>query len=134
MKTFDELTHELYEKKAMSLQQRRKAALRMKKLAKSSAFKAKVARKKLKLATPEQLHKRALKKAKQMIIQKFAGHSPSDFAKLSPAAKMEIDMRITSKKGAAIQKIAKKQMMKMKKQEVERLRNLKIAKAEGQAE
>jgi len=134
MKTFNELMTDLVERKAINLAQRRKMALRMKKLTRSSAFKAKVARKKLKLATPEQLHKRALKKAKQMIIQKFAGHSPSDFAKLSPAAKMEIDMRITSKKGAAIQKIAKKQMMKMKKQEVERLRNLKIAKAEGQAE
>ena len=125
---------DLVERKAINLAQRRKMALRMKKLTRSSAFKAKVARKKLKLATPEQLHKRALKKAKQLVIKKFAGHSPADFAKLSPAAKMEIDMRITSKKGAAIQKIAKKQMMKMKKQEVERLRNLKIAKAEGQAE
>jgi hypothetical protein len=134
MKTFDELMVELVEKKAVSLQTRRKMALRMKKLARSSAFKAKVARKKMKLATPEMLHKRALKKAKMFVIQKYAGHDAASWNALSPAARMEIDQRITAKKGVAIQKIAKKMMMKMKKAEVERLRDLKIAKAEGSAE
>ena len=125
MKTFKELTSELVEKKAISLATRRKMARRMAKMAKSSAFKAKVARKKKKLATPEMLHKRALKAAKAVILQKFANLSPADYMKLSPAARVEIDNRIVSKKGAAIQKIAKKMMIKLKKQELERLKKIK---------
>ena len=125
MKTFKELTSELVEKKAISLATRRKMARRMAKMAKSSAFKAKVARKKKKLATPEMLHKCALKAAKAVILQKFANLSPADYMKLSPAARVEIDNRIVSKKGAAIQKIAKKMMIKLKKQELERLKKIK---------
>ncbi len=125
MKTFKELTSELVEKKAVSMAQRRKMGRRMAKMAKSSAFKAKVARKKMKLATPEMLHKRALKAAKMLILQKFAGLSPADYMKLAPAARVEIDNRIVAKKGTAIQKIAKKMMVKLKKQELERLKKLK---------
>ena len=56
MKTFLELASEvsgLAEFKVVNRAARRKAALRMKKLAKSSAFKQKVARSKLKVASPE---------------------------------------------------------------------------------
>lgn len=125
MKTYDELMVELSEKKAVSMQQRRKMALRMRKLTKSSAFKAKVARKKNKLATPEMLHKRALKKAKMLVLQKYAGVDAKAYAELPPAARIELDNRITSKKQGAIQKIAKKMMMKMKKAEVERLQKVR---------
>ena len=116
---------ELSEKKAVSMQQRRKMALRMRKLTKSSAFKAKVARKKKKLATPEMLHKRALKKAKMLVLQKYAGVDAKAYAELPPAARIELDNRITYKKQGAIQKIAKKMMMKMKKAEVERLQKVR---------
>ena len=129
MKKFTELTSELVEKKAMSLSTRRKAGRRMAKMAKSSAFQAKVARKKMKLATPDMLHKRALKAAKMLILQKFAGLSPAKYMQLSPAARVEIDNRIVAKKGTAIQKIAKKMMVKLKKQELERLK--KISQGEG---
>jgi hypothetical protein len=125
MKKFKELTSELVERKALSIATRRKMGRRMAKMAKSSAFKAKVARKKKKLATPEMLHKRALKAAKAVILQKFAGLSPAKYMQLSPAARVEIDNRIVSKKGAAIQKIAKKMMVKLKKQELERLKKVK---------
>tara|TARA_Y100000389_G_scaffold55242_1_gene51125 strand:+ start:177 stop:569 length:393 start_codon:yes stop_codon:yes gene_type:complete len=125
MKKFKELTSELVERKALSIATRRKMGRRMAKMAKSSAFKAKVARKKKKLATPDMLHKRALKAAKAVILQKFAGLSPAKYMQLSPAARVEIDNRIVSKKGAAIQKIAKKMMVKLKKQELERLKKVK---------
>jgi hypothetical protein len=44
---------------------------------------------------------------------------------LPPAARVEIDNRIVAKKGAAIQKIAKKMMIKLKKQELERLKKIR---------
>jgi hypothetical protein len=125
MKKFEELMLELNEKKAVSMQQRRKMALRMKKLTKSSAFKAKVARRKNKLATPDMLHKRALKKAKMLVLKKFAGLDAKKYAELPPAARIEVDNRITSKKHMVIQKIAKKMMVKLKKAEVERLKQVK---------
>ena len=125
MKKFSELTSELLERKAVSMAQRRAMGRRMAKMAKSSAFNAKVARKKKKLATPEMLHKRALKAAKAVILQKFAGLSPAKYMQLPPAARVEIDNRIVAKKGAAIQKIAKKMMIKLKKQELERLKKIR---------
>ena len=97
----------------------------MKKLTKSSAFKAKVARRKNKLATPDMLHKRALKKAKMLVLKKFAGLDAKKYAELPPAARIEVDNRITSKKHMVIQKIAKKMMVKLKKAEVERLKQVK---------
>ena len=125
MKKFEDLMFELNEKKAISMQTRRKMALRMRKLAKSSAFKAKVQRKKMKLATPDMLHKRALKKAKSIVLQKYAGVDAKAYKELPPAARIELDNRITSKKQMAIQKIAKKMMVKLKKAEVERLKQVK---------
>ena len=125
MKKFSELTSELLERKAVSMAQRRAIGRRMAKMAKSSAFKAKVARKKKKLATQEMLHKRALKAANAVILQKFAGLSPAKYMQLPPAARVEIDNRIVAKKGLAIQKIAKKMMVKLKKQELERLKKVK---------
>jgi len=122
MKLFSELMIELDERKVMSIAQRRKAGLRMKKLARSSAFKAKVARKKMKLADPATIQKRAMKKAREVIIQKYSGLDKSQYNELPVAAKLELDNRVVSKKGVAIQKIAKKLMVKIKKSEVERLK------------
>ena len=125
MKSFDELMIDLSEKKAVSLATRRKMARRMAKMTKSSAFKAKVARKRLKLATPDMLHKRALKQAKEIILKKFANVDRKAYMELTPAQRIELDNRITSKKGPAIHKIAKKLLVKLKKQELERLKNVK---------
>ena len=71
MKNFKELINELEEKKTMSLAQRRKAAQRMKKMVKTSSFKTKVAKKARKSASPEDLMKRAQKKAKLKLISKM---------------------------------------------------------------
>lgn len=125
MKTYKELSDELIERKVMSRDQRRKAALRMKKLARSSAFKAKVQRKKLKMADPVTIHKRALKKAREIIIQKYSGLDKSEYKELPLAARLELDNRVVSKKGAAIQKIAKKLKIKIKGAERERLQQVR---------
>lgn len=125
MKTFTELTNELVEKKVMSRDQRRKAALRMKKLARSSAFKAKVARKAQRMADPATIHKRALKKARDIIIQKYSGLDKSEYQNLPLAARLELDNRIVAKKGGAIQKIAKKLKVKVKAAERERLQKVR---------
>ena len=71
MKKFKELINELEEKKTMSLAQRKKAAQRMKKMAKTSSFKTKVAKKARKIASPQDLLKRAQKKAKLKLITKM---------------------------------------------------------------
>ena len=94
----------------------------MKKLAKSSAFKAKVARNKKKLASDGKIKQRANKQAKQIIIKKFAGLEPNEYANLSLMQRQTLDNRIMKTKGAAVKKIAKKLMVKLRKAELERLK------------
>ena len=122
MKSFDDLMLELVERKALSVSQRRKMALRMRKMMKNPAVQAKIARQKKKLATTSKIQQRANKAAKQIIIKKFAGMDKQDYANLPLMQRQALDDRIVSKKGAAIKKIAKKLMIKMKKDELERLK------------
>ena len=55
MITFLELYSNLDELKKVNLAQRRKQAIRMKRMAQSSAFKTKVAKSKLRIASPEKI-------------------------------------------------------------------------------
>ena len=119
---WNDLISDLTERKALSVATRRKMGLRMKKLAKSSAFKAKVARNKKKLASDGKLKQRANKQAKQIIIKKFAGLEPNEYANLSLMQRQTLDNRIMKTKGAAVKKIAKKLMVKLRKAELERLK------------
>jgi hypothetical protein len=122
MKTFDDLMLELIERKALSVSQRRKMGLRMKKMMKNPAVQSKIARSKKKLATNSKIQQRANKAAKQIIIKKFAGMDKQDYANLPLMQRQALDDRIVSKKGAAIKKIAKKLIIKLKKDELERLK------------
>jgi len=122
MKSFDDLVLELVERKALSVSQRRKMALRMRKMMKNPAVQSKIARQKMKLASTSKIQQRANKAAKQIVIKKFAGMDKQDYANLSLMQRQALDDRIVSKKGAAIKKIAKKLMTKMKKDELERLK------------
>lgn len=115
----------LTERKTLNVVARRKQAIRMSKLAKTSAFKAKVARKKKRMASSDDLQKRARKAAKMKVIHKFSGMDKADYASLAPARKFDVDQRVLSKKSALIPKIAKKLFKDMKKNEVERLRKLR---------
>jgi len=122
MKSFDDLVLELVERKALSVSQRRKMALRMRKMMKNPAVQSKIARQKMKLASTSKIQQRANKAAKQIVIKKFAGMDKQDYANLPLMQRQALDDRIVSKKGAAIKKIAKKLMTKMKKAELERLK------------
>ena len=122
MKTYEELMYELEETKAMSILQRRKMGIRMRKMMKNPAVQAKIARAKKKLAPDSKILQRANKAAKQIIIKKFAGLQPNEYANLSLMQRQVIDNKIVSKKSGAIKKIAKKLIVKLKKAELERLK------------
>ena len=122
MKTYEELMYELEERKAMSILQRRKMGIRMRKMMKNPAVQAKIARAKKKIAPDSKILQRANKAAKQIIIKKFAGLQPNEYANLSLMQRQVIDNKIVSKKSGAIKKIAKKLIVKLKKAELERLK------------
>ena len=122
MKTYEELMYELEERKAMSILQRRNMGIRMRKMMKNPAVQAKIARAKKKIAPDSKILQRANKAAKQIIIKKFAGLQPNEYANLSLMQRQTIDNKIVSKKSGAIKKIAKKLIVKLKKAELERLK------------
>ena len=122
MKTYEELMYELEERKAMSILQRRKMGIRMRKMMKNPAVQAKIARAKKKIAPDSKILQRANKAAKQIIIKKFAGLQPNEYANLSLMQRQVIDNKIVSKKSGAIKKIAKKLIVKLKNAELERLK------------
>jgi hypothetical protein len=124
MKTYKELVEELSEKKTMSLAQRRKQGQRMKKLAKSSGFQKKREKKMSRMASKEDLMKRAMKAAKIKVIEKLTGLSKSEYASKTPQEKIMIDKKVEGK-GAAIKKLAMKLIPVLKKQEMERIKQMK---------
>ena len=68
---FSELYSQIDEFKVINKAQRKKMALRMKKITQSSAFKKKVEKSKLKVASPEKIKIKAAKLAKQKVLDKF---------------------------------------------------------------
>jgi len=107
---------------AMSMQQRRQRSLTMRK------YKGKIAaaRKRLKnkKASMGKLKQRARKAAIKIIRKKVAGKKGVNYASLNPGEKMLIDKKV-EKKRAAIDKIAKRLMPQVRKQELTRLSSLK---------
>ena len=102
MKTFKELFE------VMSVQTRKKMARRMAKLVKSPAFQF----------NPAKLHMAARKKATQSFRDKFY---PS-YADMSLQQKVKVDQLIMQKYGKKIDKISKKMALKLRKQEMERIK------------
>lgn len=123
MKTFKEMLIQLDEKPTMSLAQRRKKAIQMKKLAKTSSFQKKREKKMSRMSSKEDLLKRAMKAAKIKMIEKM-GISKADYNAMAPQQKMMIDKKLESK-SAAIKKMATKMLPAMKKQEMERIKQMK---------
>ena len=107
---------------AMSMQQRRERSLTMRK------YKGKIAaaRKRLKnkKADMGKLKQRARKAAIKIIRKKVAGKKGVNYSNLNPGEKMQIDKKV-DKKRAAIDKIAKRLLPQVRKQELARLSNLK---------
>ena len=128
--SFEQLAKNIEELRVINVAQRRKIARRMKRLAKSSAFQKKKERAKLKIASPEKQAAKARKAAKKIIIKKFY----KNYDKLSPQMKMKVDQRIAAKYGPAINKIAQRMKIRVKKGEIEKVKAARAARQAKQSE
>ena len=113
MKKFKELqseVNELTEFRFVDKAQRKKQKIRMQRLAKSAAFQAKKARALRRMPDAGKIKVLAKKAAKKVILKKFY----PKYAEMSMQAKIKIDQIIATKYGAMIDKIAKRQIPKIK--------------------
>ena len=117
MITFKELYSNLEELKKVNLAQRRKQAIRMAKLAKSSAFKKKVERSKLRVASPEKIKTKAAKLAKQKVLDKFY----PQYKDMPVAQRVKVDQMVNQRYGAMINKIATKSVKVVKQKELQKV-------------
>ena len=127
MKTFLEKYDELSEFRVISKAQRKKMGIRMKRMAKSSAMKAKKARNKLRIASPEKIMMKARKLAKQKVIDKYF----KSYKSMGLQQKVKIDQIISMKYGGFIDKVAKKSIIVIKKKEVQKVKDARAAKKDA---
>ena len=128
MKQFTDLyVGELSEFRVINKAQRRKIALRMKRLTKSAAFKKKVARSKFRIASPEKQKVKAAKLAKQKVIDKFY----PKYKEMGLQQRVKTDQLIQQKYGGMIAKLTTKLMKVVKKKEVEKVKQSKMAKQDA---
>ena len=118
MITFLELYSQIDEFKVINKAQRKKMALRMKKITQSSAFKKKVEKSKLKVASPEKIKVKAAKLAKQKVLDKFY----PNYKEMAVAQRVKVDQIVAQKYGGMINKIAMKSVKVVKKKEIEKVR------------
>ena len=116
---FSELYSQIDEFKVISKAQRKKMALRMKKITQSSAFKKKVEKSKLKVASPEKIKVKAAKLAKQKVLDKFY----PKYNDMAVAQRVKVDQIVAQKYGGMINKIAMKSVKVIKKKEIEKVRS-----------
>ena len=127
MKNFtDFYIGELSEFRVIGRAQRRKIALRMKRLVKTAGFKKKVERSKRRIASIAKQKVKAAKLAKQKVISKFF---PS-YKKMALPARVKIDQKIGQKYGGMINKLTTRLMKVVKKKEIEKVRQA-IAKVQN---
>jgi len=113
MITFKDLIEKL-----VNVAQRKKQARRMAKLAKSPAFLFKKKKAMLRMRNPAKLAQAARKKTIQMYRDKFY----PQYKNASLQQKVKIDQLIMAKYGKKIDKISKKMAIKLKKQELQRIK------------
>ena len=113
---------ELYEA-VTSVVQRKKAARRMAKMAKSPVTQMKKKRAMLKMRSPAKLALLARKKT----IQSFRDKFYPDYKDMSLQQKVKVDQMIMQKYGKKIDAISKKAAKILQKQEVERVKKAKEA-------
>ena len=124
MKQFkDYYNGELSEFKVISKAQRRKMALRLKKLVKSSAFKKKVQKSKLRIANPAKQRVKAAKLAKQKVIDKYY----PKYKELGLAQRVKTDQLIQTKYGGMIAKLTMKLGKVVKAKELEKVKKAREA-------
>ena len=127
MITFLELYSNVNELKKVNLGQRKKMAIRMKKMAQSSAFKAKVAKSKLRVASPEKIKVKAQKLAKKAVLKKFY----PKYDDMPVAQRIKIDQIVSAKYSGMINKIAMKSAKAVKSNEREKVKKAKEAKTDA---
>ena len=124
MKTFKKLrseVDELTEFRFIGKAQRKKMKIRMQRLAKSGAFLAKKARSMKRMPDAAKLMVLAKKAAKKVILNKFY----PKYKEMSMMGRIKIDQIIATKYGSVIDKIAKKQIPKVKKAAMARVKSAK---------
>ena len=109
--------------KKVDIVQRKKMARRMAKLAKSPAFQAKKKRTLRKFRNAAQLTKSARKKTINLFRKKFYPNYDS----MAIGQKVKVDQMVMQKYGARIDKLTNKAVMKLRKDEPERVKAAKLA-------
>ena len=127
MITFKELYSNLEELKKVNLAQRRKQAIRMAKLAKTSAFKKKVERSKLRVASPEKIKTKATKLAKKKVLDKFY----PNYKDMPIAQRVKVDQMVNQRYGAMINKIAMKSVKVVKQKELQKVKDARQSKQDA---
>ena len=124
MKQFkDYYNGELSEFKVISKAQRRKMAIRLKKLVKSSAFQKKVQKSKLRIANPAKQRVKAAKMAKQKVIDKYY----PKYKEMGLAQRMKTDQIIQAKYSGMITALTKKLGKVVRAKEIEKVKKAKEA-------
>tara|TARA_R100000005_G_C4944891_1_gene167850 strand:+ start:485 stop:868 length:384 start_codon:yes stop_codon:yes gene_type:complete len=108
----------------ISMETRRKMAKAARRTAKRRAMARK--RKKMRIKTGAQLQAKAGKAARSKLIKKLFGKTP--YSQMTIGQKQNVE-RALSKKKAAIAKLTKKLLPRMKKAETERIRKLMLTKS-----
>ena len=130
MKKFKDLQSEvnqITEFRFVDKAQRKKMKIRMQRLAKSGAFQAKKARAMKRMPDAAKIMVLARKAAKKVILKKFY----PKYAEMSMMAKVKVDQIIATKYGAMIDKMARKQIPKIKKAALARVKAAKEKKPDA---
>ena len=118
---------ELFE--VLTLQQRRKRKLTMRRIKNKIKRGRRIAQRKL--ATPEKIKKRAQRKAKEEVRKRIAGKRGVNYKSLSMSQRIQIDKMVEKRKNL-IQKLAKRLLPKVKKAERERLKKFRQRKSSNE--
>ena len=121
----DYMVEELINERVYTLMQRRKAAIKMRRLKYRVQRMRKLKRKRM--ATADMLKRRARRQARNLMRKRIAGPKGANYNALSPSEKMQIDKRIQQKL-PIINKLAKRLMPKVKSAELIRLRSARSKK------
>ena len=124
MKQFKDFSNgDLSEFKVISKAQRRKMALRLKRLVKSASFQKKVQKSKLRIANPAKQRVKAAKMAKQKVIDKYY----PKYKEMGIAQRMKTDQMIQAKYSGMITALTKKLAKVVKAKEVAKVKKAREA-------
>ena len=128
MKQFTDLyVGELSDFRVINKVQRRKMALRMKRLTKSAAFKKKVQKSKLRVASPAKQKVKAAKLAKQKVIDKYY----PKYKNMGLAQRVKTDQLIQQRYGGMINKLTTRLLRVVKKKEIEKVKKARQVKKDA---